>query len=268
MAKIYVFLLGLLLNPTIIVADVIFFGANESPPFWSTSLPYQGMCGEILQAMSEQAGLETKIEFKPLKRLIEDTENNDLGNPRFYIEQQDFAYILPIALYEAVFYYYEPNFIEQPIQFSTLADLKHYKIGILKGTLLDKATFEDLGIQFERSYSHASIVKKLKLGRIDLGLEIDLVSKLTINRLYPELATNFKEIRIPNTIAPIAIMINENLPNAQYIAQQYKQALQHIIEQGRYQNIIEKYYGKKGLPESWLKKLQRFEQLYNFGRME
>jgi len=69
-------------------AETIHFGANESPPYWSFSMDQQGMCGEILQALSAEAGLNAEVTFKPLKRLIEDAHNNDLGNPFFILRNK------------------------------------------------------------------------------------------------------------------------------------------------------------------------------------
>ena len=108
-----IFRLFLLLIPINSYSEAIIFGANESPPFWSQAMYRQGMCGEIVHAMSEQAGIESKIIFKPLKRLIEDTHNHDLGNPDFYLQQQDYASIIPILSYQASFVYYLLNHPDQ-----------------------------------------------------------------------------------------------------------------------------------------------------------
>lgn len=245
------------------LSEVIEFGANESPPFWSKKMPAYGMCGEILQAMSELAGLQSSITFKPLNRLINDAENNDLGNPAFYLQQNDFASIIPIAIYKTAFYYYKPNH-PAGVVLQNLDDLKQYKIGILKGTLIDRLAFEKQGIVFETSYNQQSIFKKLKLGRIDLALEISLVAQQTIQTVYPNLATNFSAIQMPNANAPIAIMISEEQPNAKMIGAKYKQALSTLIEQGRYQSIIKKYNGQTELPTDWFSELERFNQFYKF----
>lgn len=253
----------LLLLPINSYGDAIVFGANESPPFWSQTMFEQGMCGEILQAMSEQAGLQSTIVFKPLKRLIEDTHNNDLGNPDFYLSQQDFASIIPIVSYQATFVYYLPHHSEK-IVLRSLDDLKQYKIGILKGSLIDRLSFEKLGIQFETSYSQESIIRKLKLGRIDLALEINLVAYQMIDKLYPHLEDQFIFINIPGSISAIALMLNEELENANSIGDQYKQALSAIIGDGRYQKIIDKHYGRKNINQNWQIELQRFERIYNY----
>ena len=102
MAKSFILLLLLTLHLSLYSNDTemnaIILEANEAPPFWSKKLPHDGIAGEIVHAISEAADIHTKIVFKPLSRLIDDDENNDLGNPAFFIVNQDFAHIIPIAL--------------------------------------------------------------------------------------------------------------------------------------------------------------------------
>jgi len=258
-----IFIILWLLMPLPCFAEVVQFEANESPPFWSEKMPFNGMCGEILQAMSELAGLQSRITFKPLNRLIDDTENNDLGNPDFYLQKNDFVSIIPIAIYQSAFYYYRPNHPAE-ITLSSWDDLKQYKVGILKGTLIDQFSFEQQGINFETSYNQESIFKKLKLGRIDLALEIDLVAHQTLHKLYLSHEDDFIMIGVPSSISPIAIMINENQTNAKELAIKYKKALAELIENGDYQKIIGKYYGHFNLPPDWFSHLGRFSRLYNF----
>jgi len=238
--------------------------ANESPPYWSEAMPHQGMGGEIVHAISEEAGLVSHIHFEPLQRMIEDDGNNDLGNPDFYTHNQVFADIIPIAVYQAAFFSYVPDYPDK-ISIRRLADLKGYRIGILKGTLVDRAYFEKAGIVFEESYSQESLFKKLRLGRIDLCLEIDLVGHQIISRLFPEQVDDFASIHLPKSKAVIAILLASDYPQARAIGKKYREGLKRIIRNGKYRQILEKYYGKGKVPDDWLRDLQGFERLYDFG---
>jgi polar amino acid transport system substrate-binding protein len=257
------FLIWLAISPLTLSAGTISFGANESPPYWSKTLEGNGMCGEIVHAISAAVGLTSAIEFMPLKRLINDDSNNDLGNPIFYMETQSFAAIIPIAIYKVNFIYYRPHH-KQGIPINHLRDLTDYKTGILKGTLANRSYFSQAGIVFETSYSEDSLIKKMKLGRIDLSLGIDLVAKTSIKNLFPDEIDNFSFIGIDNADSPIAVMISEDYPDAKNIGDKFKEGLNIIIKNGIYQQIIEKYYGAGNIPDNWLKDLEKFNQLYNF----
>lgn len=243
-------------------AQTIVFGANESPPFWSSEMDQGGMGGAIVQAISREAGLHAAIEFKPLQRLIDLDTGNDVGNPVFFMRNQDYAAIIPIAIYQSALFYYAPNHANS-ITFQRLDDLKKYRIGILKGTLLDRTFFARAGIDFAESYSQESLFKKLKLGRIDLVLEIDMIGYHTIGKLFPEERDAFQSLVMPQSSNPIAMMMAEETPAA--IAEKYQAALKRIIRDGRYLGLLETYYGKDRVPDNWFDQLERFQRLYSFG---
>ncbi|MES0370927.1 MAG: transporter substrate-binding domain-containing protein [Mariprofundaceae bacterium] len=247
--------------------DIVNLEANESPPYWSASLPYNGMAGEIVHAISQEAGLVSNIHYKPLKRLIEDDNNNDLGNPAFYMRNQDFAAVVPIAVYYVSIFYYKEKFRE-PIRVKSMADLKGYRVGVLKGTVVSKAAFERSGVQFEESYTQASLFKKLKRGRIDLCVEIDLVGHQVIRNLFPDEIDAFEEIKLVGSASPIAIMVAQNSANPAKLGERYSQGLKRIIESGKYNKILESYYDKGHVPEGWFHQLKKFQQIYNFNLME
>lgn len=253
----------LCLSWSVAQADIVVLEANESAPYWSASSPNGGLGIELVQAISAAAGLETRIDFVPLSRMIEDRGNNDLGNPEFYMAEQEFAAIIPIAISQVSLFYYRPHFAAPP-QITSFDDLQRYRLGILKGTLINRKMFESMGLNFESSYAQASLFKKLKLGRLDLVFEIDLVGQQMIAQWFPEQAGNFARIPLPNSISPIAIMLDAELPDAANIANQYRKGLSAIIADGRYQRIAEKYYPDGQLPNGWFDHLQRFQRLYAY----
>ena len=242
---------------------IIQFGANESSPYWSPSLAHNGMVGEILHAISKAAGLSSQIEFAPLSRLIQDESNNDLGNPAFYMAEQTYAVIIPIAVYyDALFFYRKDS---DPIRtFTRLNELAGYRLGALKGTVSGRADFERYGIFLEESYSQASLFKKLKLGRIDICIEIDLVGKDVIAKLLPDETANFSSVLISGSAQPLAIMLDSEQENAKELGKRYRQGLSQIIESGEYQAIIEKYYGADHVPPSWYIELEKYDLLYSY----
>lgn len=243
------------------LAQPVILNANESPPYWSKKLLYNGFGGELINAISQAGGLESEIEIKPLKRLIEDTTNNDLGNPIFYMKNQDFAAIIPIAISQVSLYYYDPLHTKN-IRFTSLSDLRGFRIGALSGTVTNKAMFEQLGIAFETSYSQESLFKKLQHRRLDFVLELDLVGQQTIVRNFAAERENFVAIPLPKSVSPIAIMLDKNYPNVDNIAQRYRKGLEKIIQNGRYTEILNLRYYPEPPPANWFKELRRFTRLY------
>ena len=125
----------------------------------------------------------------------------------------------------------------------------------------DKKLLEKAGIYLEVSYSQESLFKKLHYGRLDFVLEIDLIGQQMIKKLFPNQEKDFMAVPLPRSISPIAIMIDKNYPNAQFIAQRYRKGLDTIIKNGQYSEIIAKYSQQKPSTD-WFKELARFTQLY------
>ena len=256
-------LLLMALSPLAVFAagEVVHFGANESPPYWSPALAYNGMAGEILHAISQEAEIESTIEFAPLSRLIQDETNNDLGNPLFYMGHQEYAVIIPIAIYyDALFFYKQWG--AGVAKFQSLEQLSGYRLGALKGTVSGEYYFTSQGITLEESYSRESLFKKLKLGRLDACIEIDLVGWTVINKALPGEESKFSSRLIPDSDQPLAIMIDAEHPDALALGRKYREGLKRIIENGQYRAIIEKYYGKGNVPPSWFGELSKYELMY------
>lgn len=237
--------------------QTVILQVNESSPIWSQKLPSGGMGSEIIEAISKEMDMKTNIEFIPLKRLIADITNNDLGNPLFYMDNQEFAAIIPIALSYSSFFTYKND--AQNV-FSNILP-KERRIGILKGTLSKKGLSEHLGF-FDQSSSHKSLFKKLKAGRLDLVMELSLVGIETLKNLYPNSIDDFYVEIIPQSVSPIAILIDIDYPNANAIALLYKEGLSRIIKNGVYQSILEKYYKQNTIPDNWYSDLSKFTAIY------
>jgi polar amino acid transport system substrate-binding protein len=257
----FVFGVLFLLISSVAFCNPVILKANESPPYWSKTLPHNGFGGELVEAISRAGGVESLIEFAPLKRMIEDTTDNNLGNPIFYMDNQDFAAIIPIAITQVGLYFYNPNH-DKKVVFNSLRDLNGFRVGALSGTVANRVMFEQAGIIFETSYSQESLFKKLQHGRLDFVLELDLVGSQTIARIFPAQRKSFEVIALPKSVSPIAIMLDKNYPDVENIAYRYRQGLAKIIKDGTYQEIINLYYYPQQPPNLWLKELNRFSRLY------
>ena len=243
-------------------AQEVVLDANESSPYCSSSLPENGMCGEIVHAIARVSGLQLTIQFKPLQRMIEDDANNDLGNPEFFMRNQEFAAIIPIAVYHVSVFHYRPG--QKTITVRSLNDLKGFRVGVLKGTLVDRAYFASAGIQIEESYSQASLFRKLHKGRIDMVIDIDLSGRQIIRDLFPNEVDAFAGDVIPESQSPIAILLSMKLADGKIVAKRLREGLEKIRASGEYSAIVAKYYPDGKLPEHYLPALDRFSFLFKF----
>ncbi|MBF0508480.1 MAG: transporter substrate-binding domain-containing protein [Deltaproteobacteria bacterium] len=245
---------------TAIGQEIIEFGSSETPPLCSPALPEDGMAGEILHTISREINVRSVIRYIPIKRLRKDLKHNHLGDPENFAGQE-FSSFIVIAVFRSSFFYYRPNHL-QGIIYKTLADLKGYTLGVMRGALEDRSYFDKLGIKVEESNSETSLFKKLKNGRIDLCAVIEVSGIFTINKLFPLESPDFEKIEISKSVQPLAIMFDKDYPGGGELGRKYETGLDKIISDGKYKQILEKYYGKGNIPAEWFIQMEKFKYLF------
>lgn len=237
----------------------VVFHSTDTPPFWSASLPENGMGGAILQLVSAAAGVPYSIEYLPVKRYRHSLDTYIVGDPDILINQKHRA-VFPIGIFRSAFFYYKPQ--HAVLEFHSLKNLQGHTLGVLRGTLEDKDYFVRNGIKVEESDSVESLLKKLKRGRIDFCILVDAAGQYTIKQIFPAEKDNFVRVAIPGSIRPIAIMIDVEVPEGRFIAQRYRQVLDKTLRSREYRGILEKYFGKNNIPGDTFEQLKIFEQVY------
>jgi polar amino acid transport system substrate-binding protein len=250
---------ALLLIATAAPAEEVVFQSTDAPPYWSESMPENGLGGAILHLLSANAGVPYSIEYLPVKRYRNSMSAYIVGDPDILINQKHRA-IFPIILFRSAFFYYKPH--HDAIEFHRLADLKGHTLGVLRGTMEDKTYFLNNGISVEESDSIESLLKKLKRGRIDFCILVDGTGRYTIAQLFPAEQSQFIHQVIPGSARPIAIMIDTSTAVGVAIAKRYQRALDKTLKSREYQAILENFYGKNNIPKDRSEQLDNFIQYY------
>lgn len=237
----------------------IVFQSTETPPFWSASLPDNGLGGAMLHLLSDIAGVQYSIEYLPVKRFRLSLGTYIVGDPDILIYKEHRA-IFPIGIFRSAFFYYRPH--HDVIEFRNLSDLQGHTLGVLRGTLEDKDYFVSNGINVEESDSVESLLRKLRRGRIDFCILVDATGRYTIKRLFPGEEDNFTQVAIPGSVRPIAVMIDVDDPEGRAVATRYRQVLDKTLRSREYHEILENYYGKNHIPADRFEQVKKFERIY------
>lgn len=240
-------------------AEPVVFQSTDTPPYWSASLPDNGLGGALLKLFSENAGVEYSIRYLPVKRYRQSTATYIVGDPDILLNQRHRA-IFPIGNFHTVFFYYKPH--HDVIEFHSLRDLRGYKLGVLRGTLEDKAAFIRNGIKVEESDSVESLLRKLRRGRIDLCISVEGSGQFTVSQLFPTEQDNFVRIVIHGLSRPIAVMIDVDDPEGRAVAQRYRNALDRTLHSRQYRAILKAFYGKDGIPADRDDQMNEFIKYY------
>lgn len=239
--------------------DPIVFQSTDTPPFWSASLPDNGLGGAMLHLLSEAAGVRYSIEYLPVKRFRHSLATYIVGDPDILIYKEHRA-IFPIGIFRLAFFYYKPH--HDVIEFHNLRDLEGHTLGVLRGTLEDKDYFVRNGINVEESDSEESLLRKLRRGRVDFCILVDAAGQYTIRKIFPGEQDNFIQVPIPGSVRPIAVMIDVNVPEGRAVARRYGQVLEKMLRSREYHDILENYYGRNNIPADRFEQLKKFERFY------
>ena len=226
--------------------------AMEYPPYESSTLPSDGIAGEILDHIFAQMGIEDAFEYQPLKRAVYNivTGQNHffVGNLSFFTEEErKNLMLLPFVNIRMVFFYDKTRYAEG-INFDTLEQLKDYQIGILAGGF-EKDMLVNAQLTVHEISSYEGLFQTMNAGRIDLCTSLDISGLEMIRRLFPGEEQTFGIIAKPLTSIPAGLILSKNLPNYQEFIAQYQQGFEAIKANGTYLSILEKYYGKGNVPK-------------------
>ncbi len=247
-------------NISIAENQPVVFQSTETPPYWSPALPNNGLGGSLLQLVSSTAGIEYSIEYLPVKRFRQSHATYIVGDPDLLMDKKNRA-IFPIGVFHSVIFYYKPH--HKKFELHSLKDLQGYTLGVLRGTLEDKDSFVKAGIAVEESDSNESLLKKLQKGRIDFCILVAGTGWYTIKQLFPESQENFGGIDITDSVRPIAIIIDKDIPEGKALARRYRQMLDGTLRSQEYFNILENFYGKNKIPADRFQQLKSFEKYYS-----
>lgn len=239
-------------------APIVFY-STETPPFWLVSLPDGGSGGRILRLMSEAAGVAYRMEYLPMKRFRDSAAPFMVGTPDLLTSQNRRA-VFPIGMFSAALFSYKPRI--DVSHFHGIADLRLHTLGVLRGTLENKDYFVKNSVRIEESDSVDSLIRKLKMGRIDFCIMVAATGRHTISQLFPQEQDNFALAALPGSERPLAIMIDTDTPSGKEVAARYRQVLAKVLRSQAYRDILEQDFKALNTTEYQLGRLDKFIQVY------
>lgn len=237
----------------------VVFQSTDTPPFFSSSLPDDGIAGAILHLISERAGVEYAIQYLPVKRFRGSEAAFIVGDPELLNTSKRIA-VFPIAVFSTALFYYKPRHGGK--EFSRIDSLSGYTLGVLRGTVEDKGYLARKGIKVHESDSIESLLRMLKRGRVDFCILVHGAGMRAIKRLYPQEQAQFARQVIAGAERPIAIMIDMGVPEGARIAGRYASVLRETLDGEEYRNILRTCWDSAEVPDGIMPKLKSFVEFY------
>jgi hypothetical protein len=239
-------------------ADIVSY---EIPPLMTTSQADGGLAIAIISAAFNAAGQKLIIDILPAKPLAKYALLNNevvamIGDVQD-LSVKEKTQVIPEAFYlkNGRYFYstakYQNNFPWQ----GKLVDLKGLKYGSLYG--FDPTSYKNAGISTMES-DLRSLFEKLQKQELDFIGVPDLVGEYWLNKAYPKQKQDFGSIHSLAWQQPIYIFFAKNNPRTKELHKAFVAGLNKILNNGQYQQALEKVYGKEHVPTDFIKHLQQY----------
>lgn len=231
-----------IINTTLLAEEKQLTAVTEPwPPYMGPRLLDKGFLPEILAAAFDQFGYTVTVEFRPWARALSDVKKGDkdiLCGAYYTKEREEFlAYSPPIAeTPDALFMKKGRN-----ITYQTLADLKPYKIGVVRGAAhgeeFDAADF----LNKEEVTHSGQNIRKLLVDKIDLMAGPRDVIKYIIKRDYPLFVDKIVVVNPPLSTNKIYFGFSKKVTGHQELLKVFTKGLKLIKNDGTYSYLAKKH---------------------------
>lgn len=232
-------------------AEPIVLVTDEYPPYVLGKEERPGLLTEIVTAAFAEAGVETKILYRPWRRCAMMVREGDaFGTYPYARTDKRAAYAWfseSIWVCRNVFFYLKGRMGE--FDYTSLDALRDYTIAGTSGHYYEEI-FKQKGLQVDYAPGEASGVRRLWELRAALFAEDELVGWTLINRIFPSHAHLFRSTPTPWNFNPQHLMVSRVYPGARELLDRFDKGLAAIRRNGTYDRLVGKYCRRsRVLPE-------------------
>ena len=163
---------------------------------------------------------------------------------------------IPIALINEQYIYYKPAYPKGISWTGKLSELKGLKYGVHEGEDVNEYEKAEIKVVYGRSNF---LFKKLKTGKVDFIKVHALSAKAIIEGNFASDKNQFGVMEHGPEKSVFMIHFNLNNPDAEEISKKFSKGLSAILNNGKYQAIIQKYEGKTAISS---KNISEFKTLW------
>ena len=236
--------------------------AVEAPPFYSSNNPNGGMAFEIVAAALENQKETAALTTYPVQRMVNYyvTQEKVLAALGIHLNlskaEKKNVLSIPIAIINDQYIYYKPAHPKGISWGGKLSELKGLTVGAHEGE--DVKDYEKAKIKVVYGRSNF-LFKKLKTGKVDFIKVHALSAKAIIDRYFASDKNKFGVMEYEPKKLVCKIYFNLNNTDAEKISKKFTKGLSAILNNGKYQEIIQKYEGKTALSS---KNIAEFKTLW------
>ena len=233
--------------------DVIF--TLEMPPFATTEIPGGGLFSELVLAALEAEGVKAVVVTQPLTRLV---RYHVLHNACLAAVEEGWSFsqvdrkrliVIPFYVVSGGFFKHEPVAKTPQVLNVASSGLKSHIYGV-RG---EEYLYGDGTMTYHRLLS---LFKKLKEGDLDFISAPVMVGKWIMETRFPNDRDGFVVKDLLAWESPASIVFSKEHPQGESTARKFMNGLSTILQNGTYEGILEKFYGKGQIPAEFRTRLE------------
>lgn len=219
-------------------AETITMAANEWPPYYSEKMDGKGVAGLIIAEALKRSGHEVTFMFIPWKRALREVEEGkiDAVSTAYYTEERSKIYAYSDKYMQGIEGFFKLK--SKDVKYNDLAELKPYKIGVMRGYALPEKFAATEGLTKLEADTEKQLLEMLVRERIDLAL-VDKYVGLSI--LNSEMAADKDKVEFmtPELSAnDIHVMFSRKKEGYEKLVEDFNKGLKEMIADGAYDKIM------------------------------
>jgi polar amino acid transport system substrate-binding protein len=224
-----------------IAGEKMRFSVGDFPPYFDKGMPNQGAIAAVFKAAMSAEGVDVEYDFLPWARALEYAKNGtSAGSPGWTKTPErdvDFLFSEPfVNCVDGVFY-----LKEKPVEFSSVADFKGMRIGVINNLTYGKDFAEaQARNEFKTDLAPASenLLKMLLRGHVDAVILNRSVAAQEMQALAAADAKRIASADTPFLIKPWRLAVGKRNPDAQKIISTFNAGLLKIQRNGTYLRLM------------------------------
>jgi polar amino acid transport system substrate-binding protein len=228
----------------------VVFSTGEWEPYTSSTLAGNGIAAELVSAICKAVGISPEYRFYPWTRVEMMVLNGQVFGAFPYAvtkeRSEKFNYSTPLYFGTNKFTFLAKNpKLDSIVHFKKIEDLKGFSVATITGSFYNEE-LKKYGIKVFESSNIKSCLQNLLLGRVDFFLDEQAVTNYTINKIYPDRASEFRTLPfIFGKKMANSILISKKFTNAEEITKKINMGIDIIKKNGAYMKIVNKYHLEK-----------------------
>jgi len=216
----------------------ISFGTTDWAPYMGKNLQNGGPLVDIAKAALKKAGYDMKIDYMDWNRAVALTEAGKLDGVLGCYGTPERAKTLNIStkIGEAANVFFVKK--GSNIKYSSLDDLKQYKIGIMRGFVYTSEFDAASYLKKEPVDSMDINIKKLLKGRIDVVVGSRMVVQDLLNKKFPQDVDKIVVVGEPLTVNTLHVGFSKELKDGDKIVADFNKGLKMIQDDGTVKTIL------------------------------